>query len=149
VAARTPIDLHLVLESIPGGIATTGTITAPWTGSCRRCLDPVGGTLLVPIDEVFAVEHVDGETYPLGQETIDLEPLVHESVLLSLPMGPLCREDCRGPDPEAFPVEVEHDPSVEADEPEDRPLDPRWAALDVLRAEFDDEADSPDDIAPD
>jgi uncharacterized protein len=144
VEAGAPIEIDLTLESVPAGIAVDGTILAPWRGTCRRCLDPVDGVLEIAVDEVFTAEHVEGETYPLGHETIDLEPLVREAVLLSLPLGPLCRDDCPGPDPDAFPVEVE----VEVDAggetvEEDRPKDPRWAALDVLRAEFDDdEADA-------
>ncbi len=137
VDAGAPIEIDVTLESIPSGIAVDGTILAPWHGTCRRCLDPVDGVLEISVDEVFTAEHVEGETYPLGHETIDLEPLVREAVLLSLPLGPLCREDCPGPDPEAFPVEIEED-EVEPGE-DDRPKDPRWAGLDVLRAEFDDD----------
>jgi uncharacterized protein len=140
VLSGAPIEVDLTLESIPAGIAVDGTILAPWQGTCRRCLDPVDGVLELGVDEVFAVEHVEGETYPLGHETIDLEPLVREAILLSLPMGPLCREDCPGPDPEAFPVDLDDDATEgDREDDEDRPRDPRWAALDVLRAEFDDE----------
>jgi uncharacterized protein len=52
-------------------------------------------------------------------------------VLLHLPLAPLCREDCRGPAPDAFPAVVAGELD---DEPADGPRgDPRWAALDVLR----------------
>jgi uncharacterized protein len=139
VERGAPIEIDLTLESVPGGIAADGTILAPWRGTCRRCLDPVEGVLEIAVDEVFTADHVEGETYPLGHETIDLEPLVREAVLLSLPMGPLCREDCPGPDPDEFPVEIEHDAGDEATAEDDRPKDPRWDALDVLRAEFDDD----------
>jgi uncharacterized protein len=138
VERGAPIEIDLTLESIPAGIAVDGTILAPWRGTCRRCLDQVDGVLEIAVDEVFTGENVEGETYPLGHETIDLEPLVREAVLLSLPLGPLCRDDCAGPDPDAFPVEIEEDAQAEPGE-EDRPKDPRWAALDVLRAEFDDD----------
>jgi uncharacterized protein len=134
-----PIEIDLTLESVPAGIVADGTILAPWQGTCRRCLDPVDGVLEISVDEVFTSDHVEGETYPLGHETIDLEPLVREAILLSLPLGPLCREDCPGPDPDAFPVEIEDDTVDSTPEDDDRPKDPRWAALDVLRAEFDDD----------
>jgi uncharacterized protein len=140
VERGAPIEIDFTLESVPAGIVVDGTILAPWQGTCRRCLDPVDGVLEISVDEVFTSDHVEGETYPLGHETIDLEPLVREAILLSLPLGPLCREDCGGPDPDAFPVEVEHDPAdAEPDDDAERPKDPRWAALDVLRAEFDDD----------
>jgi uncharacterized protein len=54
-------------------------------------------------------------------------------VLLALPVAPLCRDDCPGPEPEGFPVEIESDESTDGDEPSQR--DPRWAALDQLRDE--------------
>jgi uncharacterized protein len=139
VERGAPIEIDLTLESVPGGIAADGTILAPWRGTCRRCLDPVEGVLEIAVDEVFTADHVEGETYPLGQETIDLEPLVREAVLLSLPMGPLCRDDCPGPDPDQFPVEIEDETGDETPGDDDRPKDPRWDALDVLRAEFDDD----------
>jgi uncharacterized protein len=55
-------------------------------------------------------------------------------VLLTLPLAPLCGDDCKGPAPEAFPAVVEDDavPSGAGDAPPDAPADPRWAALDAL-----------------
>jgi uncharacterized protein len=56
--------------------------------------------------------------------------VLRETALLNLPLAPLCRDDCRGPAPEAFPaLPAEDVPAGEA------PRDPRWAALDVLREE--------------
>ena len=55
-------------------------------------------------------------------DSIDLGPAVHDAVVLALPLAPLCRPDCPGPDPDNFPV-------VTADEPLEKPVDPRWAAL--------------------
>jgi uncharacterized protein len=144
VERGAPIEIDLTLESVPAGIVVDGTILAPWKGTCRRCLDPVDGVLEISVDEVFTSDHVEGETYPLGHETIDLEPLVREAVLLSLPLGPLCREDCAGPDPDAFPVEIEDEAGESSPGDDERPKDPRWAALDVLRAEFDDDEADPD-----
>ena len=42
-----------ILEAIEGGVTFSGTVTAPWTGECRRCLEPVVGTLEVALSEVF------------------------------------------------------------------------------------------------
>jgi uncharacterized protein len=47
--------------------------------------------------------------------------------LLALPLSPLCRPDCAGPDPERFPTVVEQD---EAAPPA---AEPRWSALTELR----------------
>ncbi len=37
------IDVDVELESISSGLVVEGTITAPWNGDCRRCLDAVEG----------------------------------------------------------------------------------------------------------
>jgi len=137
--ARVPdgaeVTVDGVLEAVEGGITLLGTVTAPWVGECRRCLEPVEGTLEVELSEVFEPDPSDGETYPIEIDEVDLEPVVRDAVLLHLPLSPLCRPDCPGPAPEAFPAVVEGDEADELDEGE-RPRDPRWAALDELH--FDD-----------
>jgi uncharacterized protein len=108
-------------------VIVAGTVSARWEGECRRCLGPTGGDLTVQLREVFEPDPVEGETYPLGRDEIDLEPALREALALALPLAPLCSETCAGPDPEDYPVTEESD----ADAP--GPADPRWAALDALR----------------
>lgn len=119
----------LVLEAQGDTVTVAGTVTAAWEGECRRCLGPTGGVLTVELREVFEPHAVEGETYPLGRDEVDVEPAVREALALALPLAPLCADDCAGPDPDAHPV------AIEADEGDDGepPVDPRWAALDVLR----------------
>ena len=84
----TDIDVELTLESITGAIAATGTIRTEWTSSCASLPRPVEGDARpVRSTSCSRSDHVEGETYPIGRETIDLEPLIRESVLLSLPSG--------------------------------------------------------------
>ena len=130
-SAQVPDDADLVvdatLEAIEGAVTLSGTVTAPWTGECRRCLDPVRGTLEVVLSEVFEPHPVEGETYPIEGDDVDLEPVVRDGILLNLPLAPLCRPDCAGPAPDEFPAIVEDEGSGDAS------LDPRWAALDQLK----------------
>jgi uncharacterized protein len=134
--ARVPEGAELVLdgvlEAIEGAITLSGTLTVPWTAECRRCLDPVVGTELVELSEVFEARPTPGETYPIQGDDIDLEPVVRDAVLLHLPLAPLCGDDCRGPAPDAFPAVPAEVGEAEAPAG-DAPRDPRWAALDVLR----------------
>jgi uncharacterized protein len=128
VPAGGEVHYDLVLEAIGGGALTaTGTIGAPWSGECRRCLELVEGSAEVDVREVFEAHAVEGETYPLDGEQIDLEPMVRDAVLLAMPLAPLCAVTCAGPAPDAFPT----GPVSEGE----RPPDPRWAALSEL--EFD------------
>jgi len=138
-SARVPdgaeVHVALVLEAILGGLTVTGTVRAPWEGACRRCLEPVVDVLEVDVREVFsdAPDLDDPDVLAFEGTRIDLEPVVREAVLLSLPIAPLCRDDCPGPAPEVFPTrtveETEETDETEAAEP---PRDPRWAALDGL-----------------
>jgi uncharacterized protein len=131
VVPGEPVEVDLVLESIPQGVSVSGTVRARWAGECRRCLEEVVGTAEIEVKEIFERTPTDGETWLLGPDEIDLEPVVREAVLLSLPLAPLCREDCEGPAPDRFPTVVEG--TLEADETEpEPPRDPRWAALDEL-----------------
>jgi uncharacterized protein len=135
-AAVTPgedVEVDLELESIANGIVATGTVSVPWTGACRRCLEPVQGTAVSDVREVFDRHPVEGETYPFDGDVVDLEPMVRDAVVLALPLAPLCESDCRGPDPEAFPATVEDDEPAPAGEGGEPPGDPRWAALDQLK----------------
>ena len=126
----------LVLEAQGGTLTASGTVTAGWTGECRRCLEPTGGEVEVELSEVFEPDPVDGETYPLGREEVDLEPAVREALALALPLAPLCSDDCSGPDPEAHPVTPAPDADGAAGADGDRPPhDPRWGVLDALRFE--------------
>jgi uncharacterized protein len=133
------IVLDLELEAVGADVVVTGTVRAPWEGDCRRCLDPVTGTLELPVREIFEHRPTEGQTYPIEDEDhLDLEPLVREAVLLSLPLSPLCSETCAGPDPDRFPASVEATAPGEDEEPEEPaepPRDPRWAALDQLRSD--------------
>ena len=132
--AEVPDDAELVvdatLESIEGeAVTVTGTVVVPWRAECRRCLDEIAGEVTVPLREVFEVQPVDGETYPIEGDEVDLEPVVRDAALLHLPLAPLCRPDCAGPAPDQFPTTVEGDEPT----PSEPARDPRWSALDELR----------------
>lgn len=139
-----PVVVDVVLESLSDGTLTaTGEVRAPFVGECRRCLTPVEGEVAAPVREVFEAHPTEGETYPLEGDHVDLEPMARDAVLLALPLAPLCRPDCPGPDPEAFPVAVGDEPGTPGDVDEGdgdggSPRDPRWAALDALRLGDDD-----------
>ncbi|MCC8061055.1 MAG: DUF177 domain-containing protein [Clostridiales bacterium] len=70
---------------------------------CDRCLEPVECPFDLAIDEEFEVNGADAEhgTDPDAQHYVDgyildVDQLLRNELLLSLPMKVLCREDCRG-----------------------------------------------------
>jgi uncharacterized protein len=127
VPAGADLKADVTLEAIAGGISVVGTVEAPWTGECRRCLAAAKGLLRVPVRELYTPEGDGEETYPLVDDQVDLELLVHDAVLLELPIAPLCEEACRGLCPLCGVNRNEQICHCEL------PRDERWAALDVLR----------------
>lgn len=127
VPADAPVDLDLLLERVPEGVVARGTVHAPWTAECSRCLAPAEGDVVVHVDELFERTPVPGETYPLGDYAIDLAPLVRDALVLELPGAPLCRPDCAGLCPICGGDRNEVPCDCHTDE-----ADPRWAALQQL-----------------
>jgi len=123
-----PVVVDSVLEWVSDGLLATGTVEGAWDAPCRRCLVPVQGTLRVDFQELFESTPRDGESYALGHDRVDLEPLARESLILDLPLAPVCSEDCKGLCPACGADLNGGDcgcPPAAADV--------RWAALDVLR----------------
>jgi uncharacterized protein len=124
-------ECDVTLVPFEGGIDVQGTVTAPWSGTCRRCAEPVSGELRIGVHEQFADAPLSGpsdeEIYPIVDDAIDLGLLVRDAVVLELPMAPLCREDCAGLCPLCGANRNEGPCGCVA------PRDPRWANLDVLR----------------
>lgn len=131
VSAGPEVVVSLVAEAVIEGLTVTGTATTAWHGTCRRCLEPVDGEMVVEVREVWS-SSIDAaeDVLPMPTEDVDLAELVREAVLLSLPLAPLCREGCQGPAPETFPTIVARD--EDDGSPAEERGDPRWAALDQL-----------------
>lgn len=124
------VAADLVLESLRGeGLMAAGTIDAPWAGECVRCLGLARGRLHVEVRELFEPGSDSEETYPLQDDQVDLEPLVRDAVLLELPLAPLCADDCQGLCPVCGVNRNQTSCTCAAEA-----RDPRWAALDELRA---------------
>ena len=131
VPEGAPLVLTVRLESVTEGVLASGTVTGEVVGECGRCLDGFSGALEVEFVELFAYrdsateETTDSDEIPrLEGDHLDLEPVVRDAVVLSLPLTPLCKPDCAGLCPECgerlddLPEDHSH-----------RQLDPRWAAL--------------------
>jgi uncharacterized protein len=123
------VRVKLRLESFSGGLRARGRVEAPWHGICRRCSAPVLGVTNVAVNERFVDDPdvTDELTYPINQSFVDLAPLVHDAILLDLPLAPLCRADCQGLCPYCGIDRNEASCDCQA------PRDPRWATLDGLQ----------------
>jgi uncharacterized metal-binding protein YceD (DUF177 family) len=125
------VSLRVRLESVMEGVLVSGEVDVPLVGSCARCLEPVEDTLELDLQELFAYSGStteatsdEDEVRLVENDTIDLEPLVRDAVVLSLPLAPVCSDDCRG-------LCVDCGQRL-ADLPPDHAheiVDPRWAGL--------------------
>ena len=128
VAAGEQLHIHLRLEGLHDGVLATGEVDTLARGECVRCLDPVELDVQVDFQELFAYSPDEAFDFVVRDDQLDLEPVVRDAVVLSLPFQPVCRPDCPGLDPltgERLPDGYE--PPVE------QAIDPRWAALEGLQ----------------
>lgn len=137
ISSRTtpdPVKGSVVIESIERGVAVYGSVSFKWEGDCRRCLELVSGEATVDIDEIFqSPAPSDSDIVELKDNTVDLVPVVEDAISLAVPLAPLCRAECSGPDPERYPAKTED--QLEAERAAEPKEDPRWAGLSDL--EFD------------
>ncbi|HZJ27041.1 MAG TPA: DUF177 domain-containing protein [Acidimicrobiia bacterium] len=123
-----PLILTATLECVADGIVVRGRVTGRWQAPCACCLIEAGGPLDCSISELFEANPIEGETYQLGDDEIDLEPAVRDAVLPELPAAPRCRDDCQG-----LCAGCGADRNVADCECDPEPPDPRWDALAELR----------------
>lgn len=129
VPEGSTIDLDLRLESMHEGILVTGEAETTATGVCGRCLIDIDQPVEVDFQELFAYPSTEAFDYEVHDDHVDLEPLIRDAVVLSLPFQPVCRPDCPGLDPETG--------ERLADVPDRKPnetVDPRWSALAAFQA---------------
>ena len=105
------IDIRLTLASVSEGVYVSGVVTTPVHGQCSRCLRDIDTEIREDIAElVLYPERYDAlvaqgdedasQAHVVVDEQIDIEPIIRDAIVLSLPFVPVCREDCRGLCPE-------------------------------------------------
>jgi uncharacterized protein len=97
VPTDAPVRIDLLLESLVEGILASGPISGKIEYRCARCLKPFTGEFHLNVSELFTGEaSEEDDEYPLSEGAIDLEPMIRDAVVLSMPFSPLCRQDCLG-----------------------------------------------------
>jgi uncharacterized protein len=129
------VEIDLVAHSVREGIEVLGRLSGTMRFSCSRCLVDFGQNFSHPVQEIFYYSSEDEEAYRVAGTAIDLEQMVRDVVVLSMPIRPLHRPDCKGLCPicgaDRNLVDCGH--SLE-------PVDERWAPLKDLFSESHKEA---------
>lgn len=140
VAQGEQLHIDLRLEGLHDGILASADVDTVAHAECVRCLDPVEIDVQVEFQELFAYSPDEAFDFVVVDDLLDLEPVVRDAVVLSLPFQPVCRPDCPGLDP----LTGERLPDGYQREVEEV-LDPRWAALEglgIARQQSDTDSDS-------
>lgn len=120
-------------------VIVTGHLEAALSTQCGRCLGPAAvqvrsklQALFVPKakllparkgkkEDEYELSSDEADMLPFDGDTVVLDDLVRDELVLETPMIPLCSEDCAGIAP---PPGLSQGP-----ETADKPIDPRLAAL--------------------
>ena len=121
-----PIRVDGTLEHIADGVVVRATrartVDAP---PCSRCLQPVSGELIaVHVDELFEPAPLEGETYQLDDDVLDLLAAGARRAPARAAARRRCAEDCAGSVPTCGADRNTTPCDCAVDD-----LDPRWAAL--------------------
>ncbi len=132
---------HRGPKDIVADIRLRGHFAGRFQVPCARCVEPVEIPLESDFDLIFRPAVADSEatersiTAPeteIGyyqKDSLLLEDVLREQVLLSLPVRTLCKPDCKGLCPRCGQNRNSQDCSCEVG-----PSDPRWEALAGLRS---------------
>jgi uncharacterized protein len=144
-ATATATDGLLEIRASKSGLDVVihGTLDATLNVPCARCLEPFDtaihadiSVLYVPGSKMkdagpdgeieYTLEDAEADTLPYDGETVVLDDLVRDELLLGIPMIPLCSEGCPGMSP-APETDATATPFKE------KPIDPRLAPLLAFR----------------
>lgn len=144
VAEGDVIEVDARLESVTQGVLLSADIYAVAQGECTRCLDPLEVVIERKVQELYRYEPTNekGRKKKREEDDVDLDvvdelqmdgdilnlelPII-DAIILSLPVNPLCDEECLGLCPdcgekwESLPEDHAHEV-----------IDARWAGLSDL-----------------
>ena len=146
IKAESDVNLNAIIESLEEGLLFTGILSARLTGECSRCAEPIDREITANatalfvdnppeekhsgnVEKNFEDEEESEDVYELrsGGAFLNVESLLRDCFVDSLPLQPLCREDCAGlcaECGESFDDGGEHNHQT---------TDNRWDALKELR----------------
>jgi len=135
------IHEHRGPKEIVADIRLRGRYAGRFQVPCARCVEPVEIPLAGDFDLIFRPVGVDAESsersitapeteigYYQGDSLL-LEDVLREQVLLSLPVRTLCKPDCKGLCPRCG-----QNRNIQECSCEESQSDPRWEALSGLRS---------------
>jgi uncharacterized protein len=97
------INLDFKAESVDDGVLITGIVRSHAEGECGRCLEKVEMEIDQRFQELFLYASrasdnpdEDDELFFLDGDVADIEIPIRDAVILSMPINPICSQDCEG-----------------------------------------------------
>ena len=128
IPAGSTIEIDARFESVHEGILVTGDAFSTASGECSRCLDPIDSAVEVEFQELFAYSGTSEDDFVVENESIDLDQVIRDAVVLSLPFQPVCSAGCKG-----LCVTCGAKLNEDPQHAHEAPVDPRWNALTNLK----------------
>jgi uncharacterized protein len=106
VSFRDLMSVRLTIQKVREEYYCQGYVTVPVEEECSRCLETFNSelsgdlTFIVKTDEGDAVMATDNRAeivyVKLSEPVVDMNELIRQTLVLSLPLKPLCSPDCKG-----------------------------------------------------
>lgn len=131
-----PAAIKVAIRKMGLETVVKGSVESCAQVDCDRCLRPIQ----IPVNSEFSLEYITDTDYESTQtaeltdelmsvgvfdgETIDVEEIAREQILLAVPTRALCKEDCKG-----FCEKCGADKNAGDCGCAEQEIDPRWSAL--------------------
>jgi len=131
-----PLQVKLLVDNTGKIFVARGHVRTTLQLPCSRCLEeaivPVDTELACNLLEAKYSEHADLEEDIIIQDPgqVDISPCVEEALLMSIPINPLCKLECRGICPQCGVNRNLEECQCQSEE-----IDPRWEKLKIYRGD--------------
>jgi uncharacterized protein len=131
---------HRGPKDIVADIRLRGKLSGNFRVPCARCIEPVDKAVEAEFDLIFRPVGADSDSSERAitaseteigyylKDSLSLEDVLREQVLLALPVRTLCKPDCKGLCPRCG-----ENRNIQTCTCDEGPQDPRWEALAGLR----------------
>ncbi len=126
------VHIDLVLRSVSDSVEAVGEVRGKLHLSCSRCLVEYQEGFRLDVDEKFYFDPTAAELkegYEVRDQVVNLEPMLRDVIVLSIPMRPVHTDDCKGLCPECGA-----DLNASDCKHAKQQIDIRWAPLQSLMA---------------
>lgn len=93
-----PVSFNGHLTNVNGILELDGILETDYSAKCFRCLKDLNGHLRLNVNESFVHGEPDegSDAYTFKGNSLELDSVFEDSIILNLPMRQVCSENCKG-----------------------------------------------------